>query len=148
MASAPAAAEPSDTAPLTLARLRSDLGAFADERDWAQFHTPRNLCLALVGEVGELAETFQWRADADCAPGLPTWSASDKAHLGEELSDVLLYVLRLADRCNVDLDAAVLQKLAANRAKYPAALCKGSSAKYTAYARGEDAAGAAAEEQQ
>jgi dCTP diphosphatase len=72
---------------LTLARLRGELAAFAAERDWNQFHTPRNLCMALSGEVGEVAECFQWRSDADCAVGLPTWSAKDKQALGEELSD-------------------------------------------------------------
>jgi dCTP diphosphatase len=72
---------------VTLARLRSDVAAFAEARDWNQFHTPRNLTLALTGEVGELAECFQWRADGDCAPGLPSWSEADKHHLGEELSD-------------------------------------------------------------
>jgi NTP pyrophosphatase (non-canonical NTP hydrolase) len=72
---------------VTLARLRADVAAFAEARDWNQFHTPRNLTLALTGEVGELAECFQWRADGDCAPGLPNWSDADKHHLGEELSD-------------------------------------------------------------
>jgi NTP pyrophosphatase (non-canonical NTP hydrolase) len=72
---------------LTLARLRGELAAFAAERDWNQFHTPRNLCMALSGEIGEVSECFQWRSDADCAVGLPTWSAKDKQALGEELSD-------------------------------------------------------------
>eukprot|EP01122_Echinamoeba_exundans_P006514 TRINITY_DN1851_c0_g1_i3.p1 TRINITY_DN1851_c0_g1~~TRINITY_DN1851_c0_g1_i3.p1 ORF type:complete len:165 (+),score=8.01 TRINITY_DN1851_c0_g1_i3:57-497(+) len=86
---------------VTLESLRNALKSFARERDWEQYHTPRNLALALVGEVGELCEIFQWRADAELSPGLPGWSPADKEHLGEELSDVLLYLIRLADRCQI-----------------------------------------------
>jgi len=118
---------------LTLAQLRDELRDFAAERDWQQFHTPRNLCLALTGEVGELAECFQWRGDAECAPGLPAWTAAEKAHLGDEIADCLLYLIRLADRSGVDLADAALRKLQKNRDKYPKEQCKGSAAKYTAY---------------
>jgi len=129
------AALPSATSEkLTFAELRDELREFAAERDWNQFHTPRNLCMALVGEVGETAECFQWRSDADCEPGLPAWSAADKEHLGDELADCLMYLTRLADRAGVDLADAALRKLAKNRAKYPKEQCKGSSAKYTEYA--------------
>ena len=107
--------------------------AFAQERTWDQHHTPRNLALAMVGEVGELCECFQWRPDAATAVGLPGWSDADKEHLGEEMSDVLLYLVRLADKCDVDLAEAVVKKIEKNAAKYPAGLVKGSSAKYTAY---------------
>ena len=61
--------------------------------------------------MGELSEIFQWRGDEGCAPGLPLWSEEDKVHLGEEMADVLLYLLRLADRCQVDLPAAAKRKL-------------------------------------
>jgi len=107
--------------------------AFAAERSWEAFHQPRNLALALVGEVGEVAECFQWRPDGAAGVGLPGWSDADVAHLGEELSDVLWYLVRLADRCGVDLAAAAEAKMAKNRLKYPAHLARGSSAKYTAY---------------
>lgn len=120
---------------VTLEDLRARLAAFAAERDWDQFHQPRNLVLALVGEVGELAELFQWRGDHGAPPGLAGWSDADHVHLGEELSDVLLYLLRLADRCGVDLPTAALRKLKKNAEKYPAAEARGSSAKYTAYAQ-------------
>lgn len=119
----------------TLEHLRRDLHAFATERDWHQFHTPRNLVLALVGEVGELAELFQWRGDAQCAPGLPGWSDKDRSHLEEELSDVLLYLVRVSHMCGVDLPKAAASKMAKNAAKYPAHLVRGSSKKYTEYAR-------------
>jgi dCTP diphosphatase len=129
-----AAAQPvSSSEALTFAQFRDEMRVFAAEREWDQFHTPRNLCLALTGEVGEVAECMQWRGDADCAPGLPSWTAAEKAHLGEELADVLMYLVRLADRSGVDLAEAALAKLAKNRAKYPKEQCKGSSAKYTAY---------------
>ena len=128
------AATPSDTRfdpSVTLESLRADMAAFATERDWGQFHTPRNLVLALTGEVGELAELFQWRGEVGV--GLPGWSAREREHLGEELSDVLLYLVRLSDRCGVDLGAAALRKMGLNRKKYPADKAKGRSDKYTAY---------------
>ena len=159
-----------DTA-LTLEEIRHKLAAFASVRDWDQFHTPRNLTLALTGEVGELSECFQWKSDASCAPGLPEWSEAERLHLGEEIADVMLYLVRLADRCDsrrqryhdtppgchplagsisqvqdahvdalswvfrcaIDLPRAVIAKLERNAQKYPAHLCKGSAAKYTAY---------------
>ena len=106
---------------LTLEKLRSKVAAFADERDWNQFHTPRNLLLALVGEVGELSEIFQWRGEVE--PGLNSWKEEDKIHLGEELSDVLVYLVRLSD--NVDrLATAVQEKMNATRGKYPADLAR------------------------
>ena len=66
-------------------------------------------------------------------PGLPDFSPEKVTHVGEELSDVLLYLVRLSDRCGIDLGAAVLSKMEKNAAKYPAAACKGSSAKYDTY---------------
>jgi dCTP diphosphatase len=131
---------------VTLEDLRVRLADFANDRDWNQYHTPRNLLLAMVGEVGELSEIFQWRGDAGCAPGLPGWKSADREHLGEEMSDVLLYLLRLADRCEVDLGRAVLRKLRKNAEKYPAAKVRGSSRKYTEYAADNEEADAAAAE--
>eukprot|EP00753_Platysulcus_tardus_P017515 PLAT6426.1.p1 GENE.PLAT6426.1~~PLAT6426.1.p1 ORF type:complete len:271 (+),score=77.90 PLAT6426.1:197-1009(+) len=116
---------------VTLESLRATMHAFAAERDWNQFHTPRNLLLALTGELGELAELFQWRGEV--RPGCPGWTADEKEHLGQELSDVLLYTVRLADRCGVDLADAVLKKMQLNAKKYPADLVRGSSKKYSEY---------------
>mmetsp|Transcript_15323 Transcript_15323/g.35599 ORF Transcript_15323/g.35599 Transcript_15323/m.35599 type:complete len:103 (+) Transcript_15323:418-726(+) len=90
-------------------------------------------------KVGELAEIFQWKGEVQ--PKLPGWSAAEREHLGEELSDVLLYLVRLSDVCGVDLPAACEAKLAKNARKYPADLCRGSARKYTEY-KGE-AGGAA-----
>lgn len=96
--------------------LRQAMAVFCNERGWERFHTPRNLLLAMTGEVGELAEIFQWRGE--CAPFCAqTWSERDREHLGEELSDVLLYLVRLSDRCGIDLATAALRKMALNRKK-------------------------------
>lgn len=113
---------------LSLEEIRQMQEAFCNERDWEKFHTPRNLLLALVGEVGELAEVFQWKGEVSV--GVPELSPEEKQDLKEELSDVLLYLIRLADRCDVDLSKAVLEKVAKNAAKYPPEKCKGSSKKY------------------
>ncbi|CAL9086331.1 unnamed protein product, partial [Musa textilis] len=103
---------------VSLKELSRKLEEFALERDWMQFHSPRNLLLAVVGEVGELAEIFMWRGEV--AKGLPNWEESDKEHLGEELSDVLLYLIRLSDICGIDLGEAALKKIVKNAIKYPA----------------------------
>lgn len=72
----------------SLEMIRQELRTFAKARDWDQFHTPRNLALALVGEVGELCEIFQWKGEV--TNGLTGWDEKDRVHLGEELSDVLM----------------------------------------------------------
>ncbi|KAJ8530794.1 hypothetical protein K7X08_023675 [Anisodus acutangulus] len=112
---------------VNLEELKNKMADFFEERDWDQFHTPRNLLLALVGEVGELSEIFQWKGEVP--RGLPDWEEKEKQHLGEELSDVLLYLVRLSDICGIDLGKAALRKLELNAIKYPASLCKGSSKK-------------------
>ena len=127
---------------VTLEELRASMSTFAGEREWHQFHTPRNLLLALTGEVGELAEIFQWRGEVGV--GCPGWTDEDRVHLGEELSDVLLYLVRLSDRCGVDLASAALDKMDKNRKKYPVELAKGRSDKYTAYKLPSTIAAAAA----
>lgn len=100
---------------------------FSAEREWQRYNTPRNLALALVGEVGEVAELFQWLTDAEAA-------APDeqlRQRVGEEVSDVLAYLLLLADAVGVDVAAAFTAKLAANAEKYPVHLARGTAAKYT-----------------
>ncbi|KAL0924457.1 hypothetical protein M5K25_005288 [Dendrobium thyrsiflorum] len=116
---------------VTINDLMKRMAEFARERDWDQFHSPRNLLLALVGEVGELSEIFQWKGEVP--RGLPDWNKDEKEHLGEELSDVLLYLVRLSDICGVDLGKAALRKLELNARKYPVQQCKASSKKYTNY---------------
>ncbi|KAJ4831257.1 hypothetical protein Tsubulata_014573 [Turnera subulata] len=104
---------------VSLQELRDRLAEFAEVRGWDQYHSPRNLLLALVGEVGELSEIFQWKGEV--ARGLPNWTSDDKEHLEEELSDVLLYLVRLADVCGLDLGQAALTKIVKNARKYPVA---------------------------
>ncbi|TKY66211.1 dCTP pyrophosphatase 1 [Spatholobus suberectus] len=111
-----------DEGPVTLDTLKQLMAQFAKERDWDRFHSPRNLLLALVGEVGELSEIFQWKGEVP--KGLPDWKEEEKIHLGEELSDVLLYLVRLSDICGVDLGKAALRKVQLNAIKYPAKVCK------------------------
>ncbi|MBA0617803.1 hypothetical protein Godav_027222 [Gossypium davidsonii] len=103
---------------VSLDLLKQKMANFAKERDWDQFHSPRNLLLALVGEVGELSEVFQWKGEVP--KGLPDWKEEEKVHLGEELSDVLLYLVRLSDICGIDLGKAALRKVELNAIKYPA----------------------------
>ncbi|KAF0893578.1 hypothetical protein E2562_027304 [Oryza meyeriana var. granulata] len=118
-------------AAVTLEMLRKKMSDFARERDWEQFHSPRNLLLALVGEVGELSEIFQWKGEVP--KGLPGWGEREVEHLGEELADVLLYLVRLSDMCGVDLGKAALRKMELNARKYPVGQCRGSSKKHTHY---------------
>lgn len=105
-----------------LDRLRDRLRAFAHERDWDQFHSPKNLCMALSGEVGELLEHFQWLTEAESA-ALP---AETLREVELEMADVLLYLIRLADKLGVDLADAAARKIELNALKYPADACRGS----------------------
>ena len=117
----------------TLQSLRELQAAFARARDWDQFHTPRNVLIALCGEVGELCECFQWVGDAGAGVGLPTWEEKKKVAVGEECADVLLYLVRLCDRIGIDLPSVTARKMKKNASKYPAHLVKGSSKKYNEY---------------
>lgn len=118
--------------PCELDELRQRMSSFCAEREWGRFHTPRNLLLALVGEVGELAELFQWRGEPG-ADAAARWSEADRVALEHELADVQLYLVRLSDVLGVDLPAACRAKMARNAVKYPADRAKGRSDKYTVY---------------
>lgn len=110
-----------------LTELRDALREFARERDWDQFHSPKNLASALNVEAAELLEHFQWLTEAESrnlAPDLRT-------AVGEELADVLLYLIRLADKLDLDLIAAAHAKILHNAEKYPIDKARGSSRKYT-----------------
>lgn len=109
--------------------LTSAVRIFADERDWLQFHTPKNLALALVGEVGELAELLQWRTDTDILGAVKDDDLG--RHLREEVADVAIYLLRLADVLSIDVETAVRDKLTVNAAKYPIDKSRGRATKYT-----------------
>lgn len=93
------------------------LEEFADARNWRQFHSPKNLAMALTGEVGELVEIFQWRTEEE------SWEIAQMPetaeHVRQELADVALYLVRLASVLNVDLNQAIADKLVLNARKYP-----------------------------
>lgn len=110
--------------------LTAELDRFATERDWGQFHSPKNLAMALSAEVGELTEIFQWMSEADSHQAA---RQPDTARpVQEEMADVLMYLVRMASVLGVDLDAAVRGKLARNAAKYPVDRARGNSKKYDA----------------
>jgi dCTP diphosphatase len=102
-----------------LQQLRDGMRRFTDERDWAQFHDPKSLILALVGEVGELAELFQWLPAAGARELAQGSQLRQRA--GEEMSDVLLYLVRLADVLGIDLAEAATAKLADSERRFPVA---------------------------
>ena len=104
------------------------LELFATERDWHQFHSPKNLVMALCGEVGELTEIFQWMTESNSLTAAKDPATAVKVR--EELADVLLYLVRLADVLDVDLNEAASQKLRLNAEKYPADKSRSSSKKY------------------
>ncbi|MED6226399.1 hypothetical protein PIB30_103345 [Stylosanthes scabra] len=108
---------PRATRDVSLHELSKRLAECSQVRGWDQYHSPRNLLLALVGEVGELSEIFQWKGEVE--KGLPNWSSAEKEHLEEELSDALLYLVLLADACGLDLGQAALAKIIKNAQKYP-----------------------------
>ena len=114
---------------MNLAALTDALRQFRDERNWAQFHTLRNLIVSLNLEAAELLELTQWKSDAEMAALV----ASPDAHeaLRDECADVLLYLLLIADQAGIDLEDAAHRKLAKNAEKYPIAKSYGSSKKYT-----------------
>lgn len=116
---------------ITFENIRKLQEDFCNERNWNQYHSPRNILLALVGEVGELAEIFQWKGEVK--KGIPSFTDAEKEHLGEELSDVLIYLIRLADRCEIDLPLAALKKIEKNAKKYPVNKVYGKSKKYNEY---------------
>ena len=107
----------------------SRINQFALDRDWGQFHSVRNLILALVGEVGELAEIVQWVSDEKINDFFD--DPKNQARFEEELADVLIYLLRLASVRNIDIEGALDRKLESNKKKYPVIKSKGSSKKYT-----------------
>ena len=112
-----------------LEALKKTLRIFAAERDWDKFHSPKNLAMALIGETAEIVEHFQWLSEAQSK----RLSATKKRAIEEELGDTLIYLVRLADRLDIDLLEAAFGKLEKNRQKYPAQLVKGKAHKYTFY---------------
>jgi NTP pyrophosphatase (non-canonical NTP hydrolase) len=112
---------------LGLAPLRDSLRQFAAERDWDQFHSPKNLAMALAVEAAELLERFQWVTEED-SKRLPP---AELARVREEMADVLNYLVRLADKLGIDLLEAARDKVALNAQKYPVEKARGNAKKYS-----------------
>jgi len=110
-----------------LDELRDALRRFADERDWSQFHSPKNLACALSVEAGELLECFQWLSEEQSR----TLSKAEREAVSGEVADVFLYLLQLADKLDMDLVDAAKKKLVINAEKYPVAQARGTAKKYT-----------------
>ena len=113
----------------SLENLRSKINAFVAERDWGQFHTPKNLAMAMIVEAAELVEQFQW----DTPQESTQLSADKREAVSHELADTFVYLLRIAEVLEIDLIAAANQKIALNALKYPADKARGSNAKYSSY---------------
>lgn len=113
----------------SLESLRDRLREFAKERDWDQYHTPKNLSMALIAEAAELIEHFQW-VNGDLSHVL-----EDRARqsVEEELADILIYLVRISDKLEINLYEAVNRKIKINEKKYPADKVRGSAKKYTEY---------------
>ena len=114
---------------LGLEDLRSAISAFIQERDWEQFHSPKNLAMALSVEVAEIVEHFQWLTEVQ-SQNLPP---EKLAEVREEIGDVMIYLTELADKLGIDPVEAAKAKVAINGQKYPAELVKGKAFKYTEY---------------
>ncbi|HEY1791726.1 MAG TPA: MazG-like family protein [Opitutaceae bacterium] len=113
----------------TIAQLRERILAFVRERDWEQFHSPKNLSMALAAEAAELMEHFLWAAP-DESRAIAASSAK-RGKIAEELADVVIYALEFANATGLDVAASIESKIAANAAKYPVEKARGRSAKYT-----------------
>ncbi|MBK1722481.1 nucleotide pyrophosphohydrolase [Thiocystis violacea] len=113
----------------SLAQLNARLLRFARERDWEQFHSPKNLAMALAGEAGELLEHFQWLSEAQSA----ALDDAKKREVAHELADILSYLLRLSERLDIDLIAAAEEKIAINEQRYPAEKVRGDARRASEY---------------
>lgn len=112
-----------DAKPLICGETVRQILAFRDDRNWKQFHNPKDLAISLSLEASELLECFQWS-------GADTEVERKKEHMQEELSDVLIYAILFADRLGIDVDAAIQAKIALNTAKYPVKESYGNATKY------------------
>lgn len=115
--------------PDSLDQLNARLLQFARERDWEQFHSPKNLAMALAGETGELLEHFQWLTEAQSA----ALDEDKTRQVSHELADILLYLIRLSERLGIDLIAAAEEKMAINAVRYPADKVRGDARRADEY---------------
>ena len=114
---------------MTIESLQQIYREFVAEREWAPFHTPKNLAMALTGEVGELVEIFQWLTPDE---SVSVMADEDRAtQVRDELADVLAYLIGLAEVLSVDLEQAFREKMIKNARKYPVETARGNARKYT-----------------
>ncbi len=113
---------------MNLEEIRLRLAEFARERNWDQFHTPKNLSMALAAEAAELLEIFQWLTDEQSRAIAE--DQKEMALVRQEIADVMIYLVRLADKLGVDIEKAVLDKIELNEKKYPVELAKDNATKY------------------
>jgi NTP pyrophosphatase (non-canonical NTP hydrolase) len=113
----------------SLNELKQKLEDFVAERDWAQFHSPKNLAMAMIVEAAELVEHFQWNTEAESHE----LSAEKREQVGHELADTFVYLLRISQVLNIDLIEAANNKIALNAVKYPVEKARGKNNKYTDY---------------
>jgi len=119
---------------MDIQKIQNQLAEFADERDWDQFHNPKNLAMALSVEASELVEIFQWLTPEQAEAIM---SSDESEHVREEMADIMIYLLRLADKLNVDIESAVTSKIAQNGKKYPVDFSKGNADKSTSFSSEE-----------
>src|SRR5690349_12378477 len=119
---------------MSIESLMAQLRSFAQDRDWEQFHSPKNLTMALSGEAGELLSLFQWLRDEQVTGWLT--DPANRTAVEHEMADVFGYLLRLADVLDVDLEGALRAKIEINAQKYPVELARGNALKYTVLAAG------------
>lgn len=113
---------------MDISKIQKRLDDFAKDRNWDQFHSPKNLSMALAAEVAELLEIFQWLTEEQSREIIN--NEKEMSLIKEEISDVVIYLVRLADKLNVDIEKAVLEKIALNERKYPVKLAKDNATKY------------------
>tara|TARA_B100000767_G_C19306644_1_gene345808 strand:+ start:103 stop:453 length:351 start_codon:yes stop_codon:yes gene_type:complete len=109
-------------------KIKFKLREFTKERDWDQFHSPKNLSMALSSEVGELLDLLQWKSEKNSE--VDKLSEKELEHIKEELADIFLYLIRIADKLDVNLIEVAEKKIIKNAIKYPVEISKGNSKKY------------------
>lgn len=111
---------------MNLEKIQSIIKQFSDDRDWDKYHSPKNLVMALSGEVGELNEIFQWLSEDESK----NLSSDTKQHTKEEVADIAIYLLRICMKLDINLEDAIIEKMKINEEKYPVDRIKGNFKKY------------------
>lgn len=112
---------------MDLENIKSKIRAFRDERDWMQFHSPKNLAISITLESAELLEHFQWKSEQEAEQH----AVSAKDEIADEIADIAVYLIELSDNLDIDLEKSILNKLLKNAEKYPPEKAKGNAKKYT-----------------